>query len=64
MAFVCRSCDADGGLRRINDSESGLGAGSTGLSTAAHAEVDVRVLEATPFIGGKARTRRRPGASF
>ena len=41
-----------------------LGAGLTGLSTAAHADVDVRVLEATPFIGGKARTRKRPGARF
>ncbi len=41
-----------------------LGAGLTGLSTAAHAKTDVRLLEATPFIGGKARTRKRSGARF
>jgi protoporphyrinogen oxidase len=41
-----------------------LGAGLTGLSTAAHAQGDLRVLEATPFIGGKARTRQRDGARF
>jgi protoporphyrinogen oxidase len=41
-----------------------LGAGLTGLSAAAHATSELRLLEATPFIGGKARTRRRAGARF
>ena len=41
-----------------------LGAGLAGLSTAAHAQGECRLLEATPFVGGKARTRKRAGARF
>ena len=41
-----------------------LGAGLTGLSTAAHTKVPARILEASPFVGGKARTRQRAGARF
>jgi protoporphyrinogen oxidase len=41
-----------------------LGAGLTGLAAASHIKGEARLLEATPFIGGKARTRKRAGARF
>jgi protoporphyrinogen oxidase len=41
-----------------------LGAGLAGLSTASHYGAGATILEASPHIGGKARTRQRAGARF